>query len=179
MNIILTGYRCTGKTSVGRLLAEMSGFSFFDTDETVVRRRRKRIAEIVEDEGWDAFRREESSAVRELSRQRSAVIATGGGVVLDPMNVKYLKTNGFFVLLVARAETIIERMKKDGEGRPSLSGKAVFEEVPEMLAQRESVYRRYADMIVDTEDLTEAGAASVIYNQLRARITKEKQGRNP
>ena len=167
MNIILTGYRCTGKTSVGRLLAEMSGFPFFDTDEMVIRRRRKKIAEIVADEGWDAFRREESSAVRELSRQHSAVIATGGGAVLDPLNIKYLKENGFFVLLVAGAETIIERMKRDGEGRPSLSGKAISEEVPEMLAERESVYRQNADMIVDTETLTETEVASFIYSNLR------------
>ncbi len=173
MNIILTGYRCTGKTSVGRLLAEMSGFPFFDTDEIIIRRRKKEISAIVADEGWDLFRREESLVIRELSLQDSAVIATGGGAVLDPLNVKYLKENGFFILLIAGAETIIERMKKDGEGRPSLSGKAISEEVPEMLAERESVYRQNADRIVDTENLTETEVASFIYSDLRKKMGQE------
>jgi shikimate kinase len=172
MNIILTGYRCTGKTSTGRHLAKMSGVPFFDTDEMVVQRTRKKIAEIVSNEGWDAFRREESSAIRELSRQDSAVIATGGGAVLDPLNVEYLKGNGFFVLLVAKAETIIERMRKDGDGRPSLSGKTIDEDVPEMLAQRALVYQNNADMIVDTENMTQTEVAALIYSKLGKRLGK-------
>jgi shikimate kinase len=166
MNIILTGYRCTGKTTAGRLLARISRRPFFDIDEMIVRRRGKEIAEIVADEGWETFRREETSAIRESSRQDCAVIATGGGAVLDPFNVEYLKERGFFVLLTAEAETIIGRMKTSGKGRPPLSGKAIDEEIKEMLAQRGPVYLRTADMIVDTEGLTQTEVAAFIYGRL-------------
>lgn len=165
MNVVLTGYRCTGKTSVGRLLAEMGGRPFLDTDELVCRRAGKTIAEIVSARGWEAFREEERSVIAEVSRLDGVVIATGGGVVLDPENIRNLKRNGRIVWLFTSAETIVERMAKDAasrENRPPLSGGAPGDEVHETLAQREEMYRQSADIVVDTDALGEREAAGAI-----------------
>jgi len=165
MNIILIGYRCTGKTAVGRLLAELSGRPFFDTDELICRRAEKTIAGIVAAGGWPAFRKEERSVIEEVSRREGVVIATGGGAVLDPVNVQCLKENGRIIWLVASADTIRKRMGDDaagGKNRPSLSGEPLDEEVRKTLAQREPLYRRSADLVVNTDDIVVEEVAAVI-----------------
>jgi shikimate kinase len=166
MNIVLTGYRCTGKTSVGRLLARMSGRSFLDTDELVCLQAGKTVADIVADGGWAAFRDRERSVIEGIVSQDCMVIATGGGSVLDPANVACLKKNGMLVWLCASAATIESRMGKDSsssDNRPSLSGLDSGEEVRRMLHQREPLYRACADMVVNTDDLSEDAAAALIY----------------
>ena len=153
MNIILTGYRCTGKTSAGKRLSARLGCPFFDTDELIIHRTGRTVEEIVAEEGWPAFREAERAVIRDLSGLDGGVIAPGGGALLDPRNVESLKENGLFVWLVADAATIARRLEKDQAGgatRPSLSGKPVEEEVQEILAQREPIYRRIADLTVDT-----------------------------
>jgi len=84
MNIILMGFRCTGKTAAGRRLAESLGFSFTDTDELVERQTGRLIPRIVAEQGWPAFRAAERAAIRELAGADRSVIALGGGVVCDP-----------------------------------------------------------------------------------------------
>jgi shikimate kinase len=166
MNIILTGYRCTGKTSVGRLLATMSGRSFEDTDALICRRAGRTVANIVADEGWEAFRDRERAVIAEIASLDGMVIATGGGVVLDPENVARLKKNGMLVWLCASAATIVSRMGKDAssqDNRPSLSGLGSGEEVRRMLHRREPIYRACADMVVNTNDLSADAAAALIY----------------
>jgi len=165
MNIILIGYRCTGKTSVGRRLAEMSGRPFWDTDELVCRRTGKTIAEIVVAAGWTAFRKAESAAVEEVSRREGAIIATGGGVVLDPENLQCLKKNGRVIWLTASADAIRRRMGADaasGAHRPPLSQESCDEEVRKTLAQREGFYRQSADLVVNTDALDVQETAAVI-----------------
>lgn len=165
MNVVLTGYRCTGKTSIGRLLAEMDGRPFLDTDELVCRRAGKTLAEIVSARGWEAFREDERSVIAEVSLLDGAVIATGGGAVLDPENIRNLRRNGWIIWLIASAATIVERMAKDPvsrENRPPLSGRPPGDEVLETLAQREMFYRQSADIVVDTDVFDEREAAVVI-----------------
>ncbi|MCK9364671.1 MAG: shikimate kinase [Syntrophales bacterium] len=165
MNIILIGYRCTGKTSIGRLLSEMSGRPFFDTDELVCSRAGKNIAMIVADAGWAAFREKERSVIEEVSGSEGVVIATGGGAVLDPANVQCLKKNGRIIWLVASADTVSRRMEGDvasGENRPPLSGESLAEEVRKTLVQREPLYRQSADLVVDTDALAGKEVAAII-----------------
>lgn len=165
MNIIFTGYRCTGKTTVGRLLAKTSGRPFFDTDDLVCLRTGKTIARIVAEGGWAAFRKEEHAVIEEVSRLEGVVIATGGGAILDPANVRCLKKNGRVVWLVASAETIRKRMENDaarGINRPSLSGETLDKEVRETLAQREPLYRQSADMGVNTDKLSQQHVVALI-----------------
>jgi shikimate kinase len=170
MNIILTGYRCTGKTSAGKRLAERLGFSFFDTDEMVERQTGLPIPRIVAERGWDAFRLAEREAIGELSGADRAVIALGGGAVLDSRNVETLKKNGVFVWLIAPAKTIAARMgndESDGNKRPSLTQATSIGEIDPVLAGREPLYRRLADLAVDTTEIDADRVAEAICAGLR------------
>ncbi len=126
MNIILIGYRCTGKTSVGKRMAEKLGIPFYDTDALVIKRIGKTIQEWVEEKGWESFRQEEKEVIKEISSLAPAVIALGGGAVLEPENREILNQMGLVLWLTADVQTIIERMNADPNNmvmRPHLSEK--------------------------------------------------------
>ncbi|MBW2637983.1 MAG: hypothetical protein JRC86_10775, partial [Deltaproteobacteria bacterium] len=80
-NVILIGYRCTGKSTAGKKLAERLGCPFFDTDDLITKRKGKTIVEIVSEGGWELFRREEREIIQRLSDEKNAVIAAGGGTL--------------------------------------------------------------------------------------------------
>ena len=169
MNIILTGYRCTGKTSVGRRLAARLGRPFYNTDDFIISRTGKTVEQIVAEGGWPAFREAERAVIKEFSGMDGCIISPGGGAFLDTRNVDNMKRNGLFIWLVADAETIVRRLKKDQEGgapRPSLTGKPVEQEVQEVLAEREPLYRRIADLTVDTSTRTVEEVATTIIRTL-------------
>ncbi len=150
MNIILIGYRCTGKTSVGRALAAALGRRFVDTDRAVEALAGISIEALVAGQGWARFREMERCVIRELSAARREVIATGGGAVIDKRNLDYLRQNGWIVWLRAGAEEIMERMRRDPRVRPSLTGEDPLEEVRSVLEQRRATYCRACDLSVDT-----------------------------
>jgi len=173
MNIILMGYRCTGKTSAGRSLAGLLGVPFCDTDEMVERQTGHTIPRIVAEGGWSAFREAETAVIRELAGIDRSVIALGGGAVLDARNVERLKANGFFVWLFADAATIAARMEIDaanGSERPSLTGEPSACEMKAIMAEREPLYRRLADLVVDTTAIEAARVAEAIRSGLRERL---------
>jgi shikimate kinase len=170
MNIIFTGYRCTGKTSTGRRLATLLGCDFHDVDDFIVERAGRPVEQVVAEGGWTAFRALERAALAELSRRDRCVIAPGGGAIMDKRNVEQLKKNGLIVWLVADSATIVQRLAKDqtgGSPRPSLTGKPVEAEVQEVLTQREPVYRSISDMLVDTSRRTIDEVAETILRRLQ------------
>lgn len=157
MNLILIGYRCTGKTSVGKEIAGRLGCPFHDSDERIKERTGKTVAEIVEEDGWESFRSLEKEIIAELSETDGCVIAPGGGAVMDPDNAGAMKKKGLFVWLMADAETIAERMRRDDSTlhqRPSLTGKDVLAEIREILQARQQIYHKLADLVVDTSGKT-------------------------
>jgi len=152
MRIILTGYRGSGKSTVGGRLAERLGVPFFDTDALIGERSGQTVRQIVADGGWEAFRLLEHRVIEELP-DRPAVIALGGGAVLDQGNVEALKEGGFFVWLTAGADAILERLAADGktsDQRPPLAGGDDRGKVEKLLRERLPVYRRVADLAIDT-----------------------------
>ncbi|RLB37654.1 MAG: shikimate kinase [Deltaproteobacteria bacterium] len=156
MNIILIGYRCTGKTSVGRRLAQRLGRPFVDTDEQVEKGAGRGIPDLVSMHGWPAFRKMETRLIQDLCRRDDLVISTGGGVVLDPRNVELLKRRGWVVWLQAGPEKIRRRMQEDGlrgHTRPGLTGKDPLGEIETVLRQRLSLYQGAAHHRVDTSFL--------------------------
>lgn len=165
MNLILIGYRGSGKTSVGRELAKLLERPFFDSDRMVFAKTGRTVREMVEAGGWPAFREAEKAVIAELSALDHAVISLGGGAVMDPPNVAALEERGKFVWLKADARTLARRMQseKNGSGqRPSLTGAGTLEEVERVLAERLPVYRAVADLAVDTAGKTPAGIAAEI-----------------
>ena len=155
MNIVLIGYRCTGKTSVGRRISERLHIHFYDTDELIKEHTGKTIKEIVNDGGWEAFRTEEKAVIIGLPSSEDAVISVGGGAVMDTENREALKRSGLFLWLTADVGTIVERMRDDRTGdekRPPLSSSGLEREISEILKQRIPIYRQLADFTIDTSE---------------------------
>jgi shikimate kinase len=156
MNLFLIGYRCSGKTTIGKSIAKTIGWSFVDSDIWVIKACGKSIQDIIDTEGWNAFRRLEHSTIKQICTHDSQVVATGGGVVLDADNVKAIKNSGMVVWLDASAETIRKRMVEDRNSkhfRPALTDRGRIEEIEDMLSQRNPYYMSASDFFIHTDDL--------------------------
>ncbi|RPH52135.1 MAG: shikimate kinase [Desulfobacteraceae bacterium] len=176
MNIYLIGYRCTGKSIVGKLLAVKLGMKFTDADVEIVNSAGKSISEIVEKTGWDEFRRIEKNIIRELSALKGHVVATGGGAVLDGDNAEYMKNTGIVVWLRATSPTISQRMKTDHgtkDFRPALTVKGAIGEIDEILSARKRFYEKAMDFYIDTDNRDISAICSDIINLVGN--VKEKQ----
>jgi shikimate kinase len=170
-NLFLIGYRCTGKSSVGKLLAARLGWHFADTDSLLVADKQTSIKEIVENCGWQAFRKFERDVVIRVCDQNQQVVATGGGVVLNDANVGSMKAAGKIVWLRAAPETIRRRMMQDTDTeayRPPLSSKDSIGEIEETLLEREACYRQAMDFLVDTDGRRIDEVCEAIMRQLMA-----------
>ena len=154
MNIVLIGYRGTGKSVVGELLAERLRMQCINMDAEIVKRAGMSIPEIVEKYGWRKFRDMESEEARELAGLDNIVIDTGGGVIERSENIEALKTNSCIFWLKASVAAIVSRIQGDTE-RPALTaGKTFIEEVTEVLEQRIPKYKSAAQHKIDTDGLT-------------------------
>jgi shikimate kinase len=172
-NLVLIGYRATGKTSVGAELARVLKRVFVDLDQVLVAEAGRSVAEIVAQGGWEEFRRREKDLVARYRHGRGQVLATGGGVVLDPENVETLRENGVIIWLTAEAATIQTRLDADRPRdafRPSLTGGDTVNEVLEVLKFREPLYRAAAQVIIDT---TNESIPQVVQEILAALKLKE------
>ena len=152
-NIILIGYRCTGKSSVGEKLSERLDLPFFDTDDLIVRKAGMSIGEIVRKGGWALFRRQEKDVIRWLSLMEGTIIAPGGGAFEDPENREAMRDKGLFVWLTADVKTIMERMladRKSSDQRPPLSDGDLEAQTALIMQEREPVYRQLAALAIDT-----------------------------
>ncbi len=153
-NIYLIGYRCTGKSTVGRKLAEQLGLGFYDTDELIEAGEQKNITRIVSRQGWPHFRNLETKYLRQLSAKKKSVIATGGGIVLQPDNIVCMQNNGKIIWLRAKPRTIMDRLRQDPStkaSRPALTVQALAEEVLTTLEERRKYYHQAADWSVRTD----------------------------
>lgn len=150
--MVLIGYRGTGKSTVGKMLAARLGRELISTDAEIVKRAKRSIPEIVAQQGWEYFRDVESAVCQDLAGRDQLVIDTGGGVVLRPQNVEVLKRNGKLIWLTATIETITSRIGGDTQ-RPSLTGTKTFvEEIAEVLQDRMPKYKASADYVIQTDD---------------------------
>lgn len=169
MNIVLIGYRCCGKTSAGKLIAEKLGRRFIDTDELIIKKEGCTIDETVSRHGWQYFREIEKGIIRDVSSHENIVVATGGGVVLNKENVRNLKTNAFVVWLYADMETIKKRLNEDKmsvENRPSLTGEDPSDEINKVMEVREPLYKSAGDMMIDTSNLEISKVADMVIDNL-------------
>ncbi len=150
--IFLIGYRCTGKTTVARLLAGKIGWDWIDADSLLEARYRKSIRQIFADEGEAGFRDKEEQIFAELCQLQRCVVATGGGVILRDINRQRMRSAGKVVWLTADAQTIWQRLQADpatAEQRPPLTVGGLAE-IEETLKMREPLYRGCADLIIST-----------------------------
>ncbi len=169
MNLILIGYRATGKTTLARLLSERLGWEWIDSDVEIERRAGKIIARIFAEDGEPAFRELEAQVIADLCRRSNLVLAAGGGVPLREDNRQAMRAAGKVVWLQASPETIHARMAGDettAQRRPNLTDKGGLDEIVELLAKREPIYRQAADLEVDTDGKTPEQLADEILTRL-------------
>jgi shikimate kinase len=159
--IVLIGFMGAGKSSVGRILARMTGLPRFDTDEMIAARFGLTISGIFAMHGEEKFRESETEALRELSGKGRAIIVTGGGIVLRPENVELLRTLGTIVYLAADEETLFRRISRRTT-RPLLQTDNPRATVTELLRARLPLYRSAADIEMETSALTHDEVAKVI-----------------
>ncbi|MEE4240907.1 MAG: shikimate kinase AroL [Desulfopila sp.] len=151
--IILIGYRGVGKTTVGRRLADTLGYDFCDTDKAIVQLKNKEITEIVQEEGWDRFRKLEKKILQSLGKLRQTVVATGGGAVLHQSEWENLRKEGIVFWLTADKNILLERIRRDSSTkgqRPSLTGADVMAETEQVLRLRAPLYASTAHHQIDT-----------------------------
>lgn len=148
-NIVLIGFMGTGKSAVGKTLARRLGFSFYDTDYLVQERAGMSVADIFTNFGEAEFRRLEGEVVRRLMYRERVIIATGGGIVLNRINIERLKEKGVVVLLWATPEVIHQRTRHRAH-RPLLRGPNPLPTIRRLLKEREPLYRAAADVVVQT-----------------------------
>ncbi|MFO7965050.1 MAG: shikimate kinase [Desulfobacterales bacterium] len=162
MKIVLIGYRGTGKSAVGVLLAEKLGMPCVHMDDEIVKTAGMSIPEIVGKFGWKTFRDMESAVVRLLAERDNLVIDTGGGVIERPENVANLRNNATVFWLRASVPVIVSRIEKETQ-RPALTpGMTFTEEVAAMVEKRAPKYEQAADVRIDTDDRTPEQVADTI-----------------
>lgn len=148
MKIVLTGFMGTGKSVVGRRLAERLALPFIDLDDVIEVTTGMVIADIFASEGEPGFRRREREIIASMASRDNCVIATGGGAVLDPENLRHLKTGAVLVCLTAEPAVILQRLGNDAS-RPLLQGPDRLDRIRRLLEQRAHVYAQ-ADLSIDT-----------------------------
>jgi len=148
-NIYLVGLMGAGKTTVGRQLARRLGKTFHDSDQEIEARTGVSVATIFEIEGESGFRAREARVIEELAALENAVLATGGGAVLDARNRERLASRGFVVYLRAQPRDLWQRMRQD-RTRPLLQTADPLARLEELFQARDPLYRELADLIVDT-----------------------------
>jgi len=166
MNVVLIGYRGTGKSSVGKVLAERLDRPLLSTDAEVVRLAGQTIPAIVEQHGWEYFRDLESKVCQELAGQNGLIIDTGGGAILRSQNVDVFKQTGRLFWLTASVETIAKRIGSDTQ-RPSLTGtKSFVDEIRDVLQDRLPKYQAAGDYVIETEGRSLSQVADEILSKL-------------
>ena len=175
MNIVLIGYRGSGKSTVGRRLAARLKLKFVDIDDLIEERQGVSISDIVKSHGWGHFRKLERNTIEEISKEDHLIIAPGGGAVLDTDNVKALGKNGLVIWLKAEKQTLLKRMDQDpgtGTRRPALTGKGASEELKEVMSLREPIYDMVSEIQIDTSRID---VETVVENVLT--VLKDKMRR--
>ena len=152
-SVALIGFMGTGKTVVGKALAEKLGKEFIELDALIERKAGKTIPEIFKQNGEVAFRELEIKVAREVSQKRNAVIACGGGVVLNKINIDRLKWESVIVYLTASPEVIMKRTSSDRNERPLLGTTDKASEVRRLLQFRKPFYEHAAEITIDTSKL--------------------------
>ena len=166
-NIALIGFMGTGKTTVGRVLAEKLRRSFVELDSLVEQKAGKSIPDIFQQDGETAFRELEIEVTKEVSKDKNLVIACGGGLVLNKINIDCLRESARVVYLTASPKVILKRVSGEAGERPLLNVPDRASEIQELLGFRKSFYERAADITIDTSKLDINSVAEQIISKLK------------
>lgn len=170
--IFLTGARGCGKTTIGVQLARVRECQFVDTDRVLQDEAQMTVAGIVEKEGWSGFRARETTTLQSVTAP-STVIATGGGIILSEFNRQFMREHGVVIYLCAPVDVLAQRLDATPKAaqRPTLTGKPISEEVSDILAERDALYREAAHYVVNGAQEPEKVVADIQAVLLLARAS--------
>ena len=152
-SIALIGFMGTGKTAVGKALSEKLGKQFLELDPLIEQKAGKTIPQIFKEDGEIAFRELEIGVTKEISERKNAVIACGGGIILNKINIDRLKKESLIVYLTASPKIILKRTANDAEERPLLKVANPAQTIRELIRFRRPFYERAADILINTSKL--------------------------
>lgn len=151
-NLYLTGMRGSGKSSIGKILAQKLKYRFIDTDIEIERQERLSIPDIVKRNDWFYFRKKEKYILRNYTKKKHVILATGGGVILDKDNRKKLSNNGKIIFLSCDIDTLEKRIKKSHYRPPLTKKQSLHEELKHLWEKRKNIYESSADIIIDNNN---------------------------
>lgn len=164
-NIVLIGFMGCGKTSIGKKLAYKLGREFIDTDIKIEELTNMEISEIFNNYGEDYFRKLEYDLCEKLSDSFNSIIATGGGIIKNDLNVKFLKKSGIIVYLKCSVQKIFKNIKYDNS-RPLLNCGNKIKKIESLLKDREPMYEKNADIIIDISNFKIDESADIIIKKV-------------
>lgn len=162
MNIVLTGLRGSGKSKIGKILAEKLGFNFIDLDKKIEQHENASIKDIVELKGWEYFRAVESKVTKEIAKFDKTVIATGGGTIIDRDNEKALKKTAKIVYLYRKPEDCCQHIINDPNRPPLTNKESVLEEMQHLYKERNGRYCESANLIFERSEDLEKDAEKIL-----------------
>jgi len=175
-NIFLIGFMGTGKSTIARELEKMLHTECMEMDEMIVKRQGMSIPDIFEQYGEDYFRDAESKLLMDLKKKENVIVSCGGGVVVRPENIGYMKESGTIILLSATPQTVYERVKNN-TNRPILNGNMNVEYIAGLMEKRREKYERAADITIITDNKNVEEICKEIIKSLENQEDKNVSGR--
>jgi shikimate kinase len=166
-SVALIGFMGTGKSAVGKILAKKLNKKFVELDSLIEQRAGKPIPVIFQDDGEITFREFEIKVTKEVSRYKNQIIACGGGIVLNKINIDRLKIDSLVVYLTASPKVILKRISDDEEQRPLLKVANPAKTIKELLSYRKPFYERAADIKINNSRIGIDSVAKQIINQIK------------
>lgn len=167
--IVLIGFRCVGKTTIGEKLAKILGWNFIDLDTEIQRKEKKTIKKMVEEKGWEYFRRLEKEEMKRLENLKNVVVALGGGSVYHQEELEALSKKSLVVWLYASTEVILKRIKEDektASQRPVLKNLDLEKEITEVLKERIPLYEKFSHIRIDTDKASPEEVVKKIFKKI-------------
>ncbi|HZE86707.1 MAG TPA: 3-phosphoshikimate 1-carboxyvinyltransferase [Methylomirabilota bacterium] len=166
-NIILIGMRGSGKSTIAKLLAKKINKQFLDLDTLLVQKIGMTVPEIVAKHSWDYFRNQEAIIARKVANDTNCVIATGGGIILQNENIETLKKNGICIFLEAPIDVLVNRIGDDTNRVALTNKKSRKEEMEALWKQRKTLYKKAADITIDTQNINKTKVVETIMQYLK------------
>ena len=149
-NIYFIGFMGTGKSTISKHMAAITGYEEIDTDQEIVKKEKMRISEIFETYGEEYFRKKETEFLEGMREREHCIVSCGGGMALREENIKLMHETGVVVLLTATPETILERVK-NGKERPILNGHMNVPYIQQLMEKREPFYKKAGEIVIPTD----------------------------
>ena len=173
-NIVLIGFMGAGKSTISDFLRTVFAMEIVEMDQIIAERQGMSISDIFETYGEEYFRDLETNLLIEMQSRTNVVISCGGGVPMRERNVVEMKKNGRVVLLTAKPETILERVK-DNHDRPLLEGNKTVPYIAQLMEKRREKYEAAADIVIETDGKSELQICEELVQSLRTLDTEDQK----